>query len=295
MEPITIEAHQSGDQEVLDLAALIRELDNAHQKHRQELLSSLATATHKAKHPPLYFSNIVTVVDAAPDEESQLRTVMARLAKRGEYNSLAVELAIATVGPHDTDAIASLLDSLDVDKIQHSTTASGQNLVHCVACKEQLPARDLIVASCGHCYCGSCISIMFGAAVTDESCYPPRCCANVPIPIKHVKRFLDPEFEILFGEKGIEFATIDRTYCSNPECSAFITPVQIQEDEEVDATCHRCWSQTCVTCKAPAHVGDCPADTELAATLELAEEMRWQRCHSCLRIVQRQDGCNHMR
>lgn len=294
MDPIVIEAHLSGDQGVLNLAAEIRELDAAHQTHREELLFNLATATDKAKHPFLNFSEIFTLVDAAPDEESQLLAVMTRLAKRGEYDSLAVQLAIATVGPHDTDAIANLLDTLNFDNIRHSTTASGQILVHCVACEEQLPAKNLTIAPCGHCYCGPCTSIMFNTAVTDESCYPPRCCTNIPIPIEHVKRFLDADFEILFEEKGVEFATIDRTYCSNPECSTFIPPAQIEEDEEVEASCSRCWSRTCVTCKAPAHGGDCPTDSELAATLELAEEMRWQRCYKCLRIVERQDGCNFM-
>jgi hypothetical protein len=291
MDPIIIEAQQSGDPDVLDLAAEIWKLDTAHQEHRQQLLWNLATATNKAKHPPLDLSDIITIVDVAPDEESQLEAVMVRLAKRGEYDPLAVELAIATVGPHDTDAIVSLLESLAITKIEHSTTASGRNLVHCVACEEQLPVRDLILASCGHCYCGSCISIMFNAAILDESCYPPKCCANIPIPIEHAKRFLDPEFGSLFEAKGVEFDTVKRTYCSDPQCSKFIPPSYYQGDTTL---CSSCWQRTCVVCKAPAHDGDCPADLELAALVKLAEEMQWQRCYGCLSIVQRHDGCNIM-
>ncbi|KAI4851362.1 hypothetical protein E4T44_02180 [Aureobasidium sp. EXF-8845] len=239
----------------------------------------------------LSFSPITTIVDAAPDEDAQLQTILVRLAKRGEYDPLLVELAIANVGPHDTETIVDFLESLPIKEMEHAITDCGKNLVQCAACEEQLPARDFVLAPCGHCYCGSCVSIMFNAAVSDESRYPPRCCASIPIPIEHAMRFLDPGFETIFEDKGIEFGTVDRTYCSDPQCSTFIFPEDI---ESTKAFCPSCWKDTCVTCKAPAHIGDCPADLDLAPLLELAKEMRWQRCHNCLRVVQRLDGCNHM-
>ena len=33
--------------------------------------------------------------------------------------------------------------------------------------------------------------------------------------------FLDPEPAVKFEEKAIEFETVDRTYCLNPECLSF--------------------------------------------------------------------------
>jgi hypothetical protein len=267
-------------------------MDFAHERNRQNLLRTLVTATNKERHPPLDFSTVVTVVDAAPDEEAQLQTVLGRLAKRGEYNSLTAELAISTVGPHNTDAIVNFLDSLPVKAIEHTVTGCGKALVQCVACEEQLPARDVILASCGHCYCGSCVSIMFNTAVSDESCYPARCCANIPISIEHAKKFLDPGFEETYEAKGVEFNTVDRTYCSDPECSAFIPPAWIRG---YTAECPSCGGETCVTCKAPIHERDCPTDLDLAALLQYAEEMHWQRCFNCLRILQRRGGCNQMK
>jgi hypothetical protein len=291
MDSIIEDAYRTGSQELRNLATELQEFDLRNEIRRQELFWNLAAAADKIRHPPMAFSPILTVVNVAPDEDSQLHAVMVRLAKRGNYDSLSADLVIATLGPHDTQAIINYLDSLAVGKIEHTTTPDGKKLVQCVVCEDRLPAKDVVLAYCGHCYCGPCLRIMFNTAISDESCYPPRCCANTPIPIEHAKRFLTPDIEDAFEEKGVEFATVNRTYCSYPKCSTFIPPAQYDDDI---AMCFWCGSETCVICKAPAHVGDCPADLELAALLDYAEEMHWQRCFNCLRIVQRQDGCNYM-
>lgn len=50
-------------------------------------------------------------------------------------------------------------------------------------------------------------------------------------------RFLDPEPEAKFEEKAIEFETVDRTYCLNPECSIFIPPAKFYRNI---AYCYLC-------------------------------------------------------
>lgn len=269
----------------------IRHLTNEHLRQRSGLLLDLGEKVSSIKRPTLEMSDIVTVVDAAPDEEAQLQTVMVRLSKRGDYDPLLVELVVATIGPHDTDAIIDFLIPLDVESIKHIKTASGKRLFECTSCEDSFLAKDLILTSCGHCYCGSCLNMVFKVAVSDETLYPPSCCAQTPIPVEHAKRFLDPELETTFEEKSVEFNTIDRTYCSDPTCSTFIPPDSIRS---ATAYCQNCDKATCVVCKAPSHEDDCPADHELAALLEYAEQMRWQRCYDCLRIVERRDGCNHI-
>ncbi|KAH0007528.1 hypothetical protein KCU78_g11729, partial [Aureobasidium melanogenum] len=293
MDALIDEALIVGDWQARDLALEIRAREDEHQDERRSRLWNLGDMIDNIKRPYLTFSDIVTVVEAAPDEEAQLQAVMARLEERGEWDPLVAELAIATVGLQDTDAIVEFLNSLVIDKKEHITTACGKKLVECVACEEQLPPKDLILASCGHCYCESCLNMVFNAAISDESLYPPRCCAQTPIPIEHAKRFLDPEFERTFEEKGVEFNTVDRTYCSDPTCSTFIPPATIHSGT---AYCWNCDKATCVVCKSPAHdEDDCPTDLEFAALLNYAEKMRWQRCYDCLRTVEREDGCNHMR
>ncbi|KAG9846915.1 hypothetical protein KCU98_g1216, partial [Aureobasidium melanogenum] len=290
MDPVLAEALSSRDRELADIALRIQRLDNDHHNDRDRLLWELALTTYRNQ-SALGFSPIVTVVDAAPDEEAQLQTVMVRLAERAYYDPVMVELAIAAVGPHDTDTLVDFLNSLAVAGIEHTKTACGKNLIKCAACEEQLPPKDLVVATCGHCYCGPCLGAVFKAAMNDESLYPPRCCGNSPISIEHAKKFLDDEFEKEFEKKGVEFATVDRTYCSDTRCSTFIPPETI---DRATAHCRICKKGTCVACKAPAHEGDCPADLGLAELLKYAEEMHWQRCFGCLSVVQRRDGCSHM-
>jgi hypothetical protein len=129
------ETHVTDNPALNDFIVQLRNHEIAHQRHRQDLLRTLVTTTRR---PPLDFSPVVTIVDNAPDEEAQLEAVMVRLARRGQYNnSLAVELAIATVGPHatdtivgphHTDAIAGFLDSLAVNQIDHTTDVCGKKV-----------------------------------------------------------------------------------------------------------------------------------------------------------------------
>ncbi|THY48629.1 hypothetical protein D6C97_07583 [Aureobasidium pullulans] len=289
---------QGLEESVLNIAVRISNEDARHARRRLALLAELQDLGYDEDDisgdpaPEFAFSEVTTVIEAAPDEEAMLQAVMVRLAKRGNYDSLVAELAISTLGPHDIDKLAEFLDSLNIDTPKHTISDdNGKALVECVACEDQLPPKDLILATCGHCYCGTCLDMVFKAAVLDESLYPPSCCENTPLPIEHAKRFLEPGMVETFDEKGVEFSTVDRTYCSDPTCSTFIPPSDIHGDA---AVCDGCGKQTCVVCKAPTHPGDCPADEKLKALLEHAEEMRWQRCYNCLRVVQRLDGCSHI-
>lgn len=291
MDAIIAEALALGNPEVRDLALEIRNHENDERVERDQRFLDLGVMIRKIKHPRLGRSEIVTVIEAAPDEEAQLQAVMVRLSNKGEYDTLLVELAIATIGPHDTDAIIDFVTPLDAQNIKYIKAASDKTLFECTSCEDHFPAKYLVTTTCGHCYCGECLELVFNAAISDESLYPPSCCDQIAIPIEHAKRFLGRELEKTFEEKGVEFSTVDRTYCSDPACSTFIPPNSIHSST---AYCWKCEKATCVVCKASGHDGDCPTDLELAALLKYAEEMQWQRCYECLSVVQRRDGCNHM-
>lgn len=46
----------------------------------------------------------------------------------------------------------------------------------CTGCLEGTDRADLMTLPCEHRLCISCIVSMFGCAINEESCYPPRCC-----------------------------------------------------------------------------------------------------------------------
>ncbi|KAN0108494.1 IBR finger domain protein [Hyaloscypha variabilis] len=133
---------------------------------------------------------------------------------------------------------------------------------YCTACQEQTVFFDLARAPCGHEYCRDCLRELFLASLGDDSLFPPRCCRQ----------------SIATGskQKKVEFETSDRTYCSNPLCSAFIRVENIANEQ---ASCQNCLTITCTVCKAN-HTGDCPEDVGLQ--------------QNCRRVVELDIGCNHI-
>ncbi|TQV92925.1 IBR finger domain-containing protein [Cordyceps javanica] len=160
----------------------------------------------------------------------------------------------------------------------------------CAACSEPLGDELAVSAPCGHNYCPDCLTCLFESATTDESLFPPRCCKQ-PIPLDATRKWLPEELIIEFERKALEFTTLDRTYCSNVQCSLFIPPRQIVSDR---GYCESCEQWTCTICKSPEHGGMCPDDPCRAEILAVAKENGWQQCYGCKRLVELNVGCNHM-
>ena len=160
----------------------------------------------------------------------------------------------------------------------------------CASCGDHKRAFETFRAPCGHYYCQECLTQLFELATTDETLFPPRCCRQ-GIPLTLVRLYLSGELVQRFQKKTVEFRTRNRTYCSRPTCSAFITPDNITGER---ARCTACFTTTCTICKGTSHDGDCPADTATQQVLEAAREQGWQRCYNCRRIVELKVGCNHM-
>ncbi|KAI0205530.1 hypothetical protein F4808DRAFT_455755 [Astrocystis sublimbata] len=160
----------------------------------------------------------------------------------------------------------------------------------CVACGDMKHFVDLAQAPCRHEYCRECLDHLFRSAMLDESLFPPRCCRQV-IPVEAARMILESDFIQQFEEKSIELSTINRIYCHQPACSAFIPTPTIHDGV---AQCPECDAQTCVTCKAEMHKGDCPADEALQQVLEVAQQEGWQRCPECNTLIELDIGCYHM-
>lgn len=169
-------------------------------------------------------------------------------------------------------------------------TGSDDKLV-CVACDGLQNEKTAVRTPCGHVYCPDCLACLFGAATTDESLFPPRCCKE-PIPLDATRKWLPEELIIEFEKKKLEFTTANRTYCSNIHCSSFISPKDFSSDR---GYCRACQEWTCTICKSAVHEGDCPDDPTKTDMLAMAKENGWQQCYGCKRLVELNTGCNHMR
>ncbi|KAM5366965.1 hypothetical protein ACJZ2D_010233 [Fusarium nematophilum] len=172
-------------------------------------------------------------------------------------------------------------------RAHHPTLAETKNEDVCVACeceKDKAKPRNtkkkwgiekksiekplnLSRCPCGHSYCEQCLARLLKAVMVDEYLFPPRCCGKI-IPIDSLEHPLPPKLVGRFKAKKREYETPDRTYCHDPECSAFVPPRSISDDV---AYCNRCNERTCALCKEAEHEGACPKDPATEEVLEMAE------------------------
>lgn len=247
---------------------------------------------------------------AREDSLANDRLVAERIQRGGE-----VECARGTLGDPGLDdlCIARLtalyvsspsgecISAVDDDEKDPATSESSRSAAvrseasnttryECVACGQHHRAFETFRTSCGHDYCQACLSELFNLSTMDETLFPPRCCRQ-PISLTAARLYLSSDLVRRFQQKAIEFQSSDRTYCSQPTCSMFITAADIDGER---ATCTACLQQTCTICKGNSHDGDCPQDTATQQVLAAAAAEGWQRCYNCRRLVELDIGCNHM-
>ncbi len=205
--------------------------------------------------------------------------------------------ALYVSGKNDKcDVLENTMGGTDEASAESSASAASRqrpstgNLCQCIACDLMKPLLNIAQTPCGHNYCQECLRTLFELSTTDETLFPPRCCRQ-EIPLPSVRLYLSSALINRFEKKSIEFKTSDRTYCSQPACSSFITSINIHGEQ---ATCTACGTYTCTICKNTAHDGDCPEDIATQQVLETAREQGWQRCYNCRRLVELDVGCNHM-
>ena len=165
----------------------------------------------------------------------------------------------------------------------------------CVSCGDFVLPFDSIKLPCDpepHTWCRQCIFGLYEASLRDEQLHPPRCC-RVPIELEDIQDFLSHDLVAAFLDKTIEFSTRDRTYCSQPRCSAFIPSEKILNGI---ATCPACGEKTCEQCKHEAHEeSDCPEDPSVQSVMQIAAAEGWRQCSRCKRMIELTQGCYHMR
>lgn len=173
---------------------------------------------------------------------------------------------------------------------EHHFTAPGVPMNDCAACNDKVSQFHTMRAPCGHTYCRICVKELFDRAAKHEINFPPKCCDQV-ITLEEAGLFLSLDIYDKFQEKSEEFSTINRTYCSDPECVTFIPPKAIDNQK---AKCPACQKLTCIACKAKAHEGDCPEDPAVQSLLTTAAEAGFQQCRQCKRMIDLIDGCHHI-
>ncbi|CAN8101532.1 unnamed protein product [Discula destructiva] len=183
------------------------------------------------------------------------------------------------------------------DEAEQTNTAAEAPTHGCIICTET--TGGLFTCPCTHIVCHGCLDMLLERSMTDETLFPPSCCGR-PLPV------VDNASDRAFGNADViildsnleryrlrerEMATRNRTYCSQPRCSTWISPENIQ-DNIAQCPLPQCGARTCTECKEQAHPGeDCPTDENLEA---LVTKEGLMTCNGCHRLVELDTGCNHI-
>lgn len=164
--------------------------------------------------------------------------------------------------------------------------------VECVVCLNTFLASQTMKLACGDIWCRGCLTRLFQDATLNEGMWPPKCCRQ-EVSVTDLQHILSVDLRRQFARKSIEWNTIDRIYCFEPTCSAFI---QRGSFEGRRAQCPACSRETCSECKSAYH--ETPPCLGTTADDKLLRDMArtngWQNCPSCHRFVEITHGCNHM-
>ncbi|BGO90049.1 hypothetical protein JCM10020v2_001684 [Rhodotorula toruloides] len=224
-----------------------------------------------------------------------------RLAR--EDHELALRLA-ADEPDSDDDYAVSYRSAAPSDPIASTSagpsylrsleTFSPKETATCVICMEDFKPSETIPVYCSlkHRYCRGCLRDLFLAAAKDESLFPPRCDGSV-IPLSFVQPHLSIEELANYRSRMREYSVVDRFYCANASCSAFLGPAC---PVRVSAQCDRCGQMTCRACKAPWHgaFGLCGASADDEAARVPERDHQCKRCPRCRRMIDLATGCWHV-
>ncbi|KAJ3368727.1 hypothetical protein GGF31_006151 [Allomyces arbusculus] len=171
----------------------------------------------------------------------------------------------------------------------------------------------VVFPPCRHEYCSSCLLQWLSTTVADRTLQFPTKCAHEACPATlsavHAESLLvNPAYHNLREKYGLRILESEGRVvtCPQPNCCAtIILPDQSLRDlaaDDLSILCTACNSIMCVRCNVPDHWPrpcadvqseiDCKID---APVLLLAKENKWMRCPNCHAIVERRDGCNHIK
>jgi len=128
------------------------------------------------------------------------------------------------VGPANDQRSASQAESSSwaANRRQQDSSEEQKAKRSCIACGDEHHRVDTVACTgCSHRYCRGCLESLFQASLKDETLFPPKCCGKA-IPVDICRPLLPVQLVGEFSAKVIEFATPNRTYCSQPTCSTFV-------------------------------------------------------------------------
>lgn len=154
----------------------------------------------------------------------------------------------------------------------------------------------MTTAPCGHKYCTHCMRRMATIVLDNPEMFPAKCCSK-EIPPKAIVSAINSRnkkrYIVLWEEQKL--TPLERLYCPQAACRRWIPP-RSPGSRLGYVVCPHCRTKVCPSCREFFHIGwSCSHDHEMKRVLQMAKDNNWQRCPHCLHLVEKVDGCNHMR
>lgn len=199
---------------------------------------------------------------------------------------------------HLNNHIAESLKAISV------RVAPGNHI--CPVCYDEASAPFQLV--CQHVYCTACLR-HFLTSAAETGIFPLVCMGNdatcgTPISIPIIQKFLpQSSFEHLL--ETVFTSYVDKQpqvfgYCKTPDC----TQIYRKSESSSLLRCPSCFSEICSSCGEDSHIGkSCEearilnntAEQERSSETWIMQQNGIKKCPSCSRLLDKIDGCNHVK
>ncbi|KAK7411810.1 hypothetical protein VNO78_03251 [Psophocarpus tetragonolobus] len=178
----------------------------------------------------------------------------------------------------------------------------------CEICAETKRGLDAFsIAGCCHVYCKECVGLYIESKVEENvvniGCPVPRCRGL--LEAEDCREILAPGVLERWGKALCEavICAEEKFYCPFADCSALL--IRGSEDEIRESECPNCRRLFCAMCRVPWHTGiPCEEFQKLNADetqnedimlMNLANQMMWKRCPTCMFYVAKSHGCMYIK
>ncbi|KAL2832403.1 hypothetical protein BDW59DRAFT_104586 [Aspergillus cavernicola] len=181
------------------------------------------------------------------------------------------------------------------------TLCSG---IVCLICHERKQPADINELPCRHRHCNGCVRNQVRDFLDGKTDTRPGCCKRV-IPTNDIHLFIPLVNRRAYTDRVDEVATphTKRWYCPAASCRKWIRPAELRLTGSIFSrsrtyACPHCNALICYRCRGRNHGGKCPAAgdrPEMQGQFLLADKEGWQQCYRCCSLVEKSDGCQHIK
>ncbi|XP_068335409.1 probable E3 ubiquitin-protein ligase ARI2 [Pyrus communis] len=241
--------------------------------------------------------DVQRVMDVLSSKENHARTLLIHY--RWDVDNL---LAVLVDKGKDR-----LYAEAGVTLVEHNSNVSQQlpSEVMCGICMDEMPADQVTLMDCGHCFCNECWTEHFIVKINDGQSRRIKCMAHKcnaicdESIIRNLVSARDPnlaeKFERFLLESYIDDNRMVKWCPSVPHCG---NAIRIEEDELCEVEC-ACALQFCFNCLSEAHspcscqiwklwCQKCQDESETVNYIAV----NTKPCPKCHKLVEKNGGCN---